>query len=363
MERRWLELSESGWHFVTAALFRERQIEIGLERLSSMRERGYTPPRWLLQLAISTCLSIEAFPEALALLKHLATHSVPIPSAVWSLALTTAAHAHSHPMVDYVWRRAVEPSYLNPSSGTCTAVLDTVARHGNFRLASDVFRVLGARNTPLQAYHYEALHESYLNAGDLASAVAVLQLMARNPSVSVDDGTVRALVRFLARDAPRRVPHCLALLTDASARPAMHKPHNRRQDWNHGTWEPAPVLGACIEALARVGALDAAWQVYWSWDDYHGAPGHPGPDRSTAQSASSVSDEIQAARNIPSPGQAVYTALFRALGRLPAEQAHARKEELQADLSRRGYVLSNGDLVPLEAGKENGGMVEKSSQP
>jgi hypothetical protein len=247
-------------------------------------------------------------------------------------------------------------------------VLDTAARHGNFRLASDVFRVLAFRNTPLQACHYEALHESYLNAGDLASAVAVLQLMARDASVTVDDGSLRALVRFLARDAPNRVPHCLALLTDASARPAMPKPKNRREDWTPRTWKPAPVLGACIEALARVRALAAAWQVYWSWDAYHSDgdaaaafphatdslsiagdtlsrfPVATSPDDLTPSIAGSGPSRL----DIPPPGHAVYAALFRALAHLPPDQARVRKDQLHADARRRGYVLRDGELLRLE---------------
>jgi hypothetical protein len=157
------------------------------------------------------------------------------------------------------------------------------------------------------------------------------------------------------------------LLTDASARPAMPKPKNRREDWTPHTWKPAPVLGACIEALARVRALAAAWQVYWSWDAYH-SDGYAAtafqhaadsssiagdklssfPDAAPGHSNPSILDSGPSRPDIPPPGHAVYAALFRALARLPPDQARTRKDQLHADAKRRGYVLRDGELLRLE---------------
>lgn len=330
MERRWLDLDASGWHHVICALFREAQIELALGRLSAMRTAGHMPPAWLLHFGISMCISIHSFPEALALLKYRATYSEPIPSAVWSFCLDSAAHELSHPLVDYVWRRAIEASYLNPSSGTCVAVLDTASRHGNFRLASDVFRVLGNRASPLETHHYEALMQSYLRAGDLASGVAVLQLM-RRAGCPVEPGTVHILMRFLAMDAPTRVPYCLALLSDSTARPTFESP--RKEQAAHstttGSWAPAPVLSACIEALIWTGAVPAALAVYRSWDAYHGF------DKDDDDEMHNHGPQPRAPPS-EAPLKSTYDQLLVAIRKLPEHESELAAREIRDDMRRRG---------------------------
>ena len=249
-----MELDENHWHYIVAGLLRERQVELALERLGAFRVASFQPRVWLLHLLITTCLSVSAFPEALSLLQYRASYPEPIPSALWSEAMSKAAESHCHPIVDYVWRRAVEPQYLNPSSGTCIAVLDTAARDGNFRLATDVIRVLGIRDSPLELWHYEALLEAYLHAGDLPSALGTLRVMDLSNMHPVA-ATLRPLYLYLRTD-PGLADHTLAVLEEVA------------ETDNFEAWDPRPVLNVCIESYMYNRDLSAALTVYRSWHLY-----------------------------------------------------------------------------------------------
>src|SRR5438552_17341733 len=77
----------------------------------------------------------------------------------------------------YAWKKRVETNFINPSDGICLNVLNTAARHGDFDLATEVFRVLGNRSVRFEMHHYEALLEAYTASGDIRSALMVLCVM------------------------------------------------------------------------------------------------------------------------------------------------------------------------------------------
>jgi pentatricopeptide repeat protein len=122
----------------------------------------------------------------------------------------------------------VETSYLNPSDGTCTNVLNTAARASDSGLASDVIRVLSQRTSRLDMHHYEALLAAYVNSGDLQTALRILCIM-KKARLEPTEGTTRPIFAYLvsqrplpnssdARDATEKIApkKALSLLTSLS---------------------------------------------------------------------------------------------------------------------------------------------------
>lgn len=257
MEKRWFPLTEQGWQHLIAGLVRDRQFELALIQFRKMEAASVSPSSWLLTLLISTFLSISAFPEVFVLLSMRvadATPSRPVPSILWSHVLSTAARAYSYPLVAYVWQRAVQTQYLNPSTGTCTAVLETAARFGDFKLATDVFRVLGKRSSSLAPYHYESLLESYLGANDLRTALSVLIIMQSTPSPPTD-ATTRPLFLYLRARPSRCADALLILESRLNPDPSSVAPFTVPTI-------PVPAINAIIEAQVHASDLPSALNTY-----------------------------------------------------------------------------------------------------
>ncbi|KAL8819875.1 MAG: hypothetical protein Q9223_001794 [Gallowayella weberi] len=187
LRQRWFTLSNDGWHDVIVGLLREKQLELAVETLQSVQQEGIRVQPWLYDLLIFNLCDVGEYDEALSILRFRVDNGEQLISGnVWHYLLDTASRAFHHAATLFVWRRRVGTSYLNPSSGMCLNVLHTAARHGNFRLATDVIRVLSNRNQTLQLYHYEALIEAYVPA-QLHTAFTLLALMASSgtpPAVS-----------------------------------------------------------------------------------------------------------------------------------------------------------------------------------
>ncbi|KAL8869947.1 MAG: hypothetical protein Q9174_003892 [Haloplaca sp. 1 TL-2023] len=175
---RWFALSDEGWQDVIVGLLREKQVEVALDTLQSVQQEGIRIQPWLYDLLIFNLCDAGEHDEALAILEMRAEHGKQLISgSIWHHILDTASSAFHYPATVYVWRNRVETTSFNPSSGLCLNVLNTAARHADFRLATDVVRVLEDRKQKLQLYHYEALIESCLPT-DLPSAFVVLTFMA-----------------------------------------------------------------------------------------------------------------------------------------------------------------------------------------
>ena len=245
-----MSLTEDGWAYLVAGQLRDKQIELALESLNNMRVQGYAPPVWLVNLLLHATLSVSAFEEAEALLSlrlSLATPNSPVPSSLWSHILTISAENLYHPLVSFAWNRVVTDSFLNPPSGVCTLVLESCARSGDTEVATDVFRVLGQRSSPIQPYHYESLIETYLTAGDVASALTVFSIMAKTP-YPPNDATARPLYLYL-----RSNPNELAKIRTTL------RSHARK-----GDFAPLCAINALIEAYVFLNDASSAMAVYKS---------------------------------------------------------------------------------------------------
>lgn len=184
---------------------------MALDYLEQMRAESIRIHPWLHDLFAYCFCDTGDFDEVLKLMRYrLENAEFEISPTLWYYILDTASRSHHHEATLYAWRNRIETSYLTPPSGMCINVLNTAARYGDFRLATDVFRILGQRTNSLQIYHYEALFESYLTAGDHRTALSVLPLMAA-ANIPPTDATVRPLYLYL-RQSPELPPKALHTL-------------------------------------------------------------------------------------------------------------------------------------------------------
>lgn len=248
MKDRWFELSVEGWHDVAAGLLRSLQFEMALGRIDEMQERGMPVRPWLYDMAIYILAEAGELDEVQRLLQIRAELKEPVVTAcLWNFVLDTAGEALHYDLISFVWNRRVKHGYLNPASGVCFNVLNAAARKGDAELATDVFRVLGERNTVFEPLHYEMLVEAYANAGDLNSAFKILNVM-QDSHIFPDDNTIRAIVVYMHKDAARPQQGFDALKQDIDNHP------NRKV--------PAAAVNACIEGALFHGQLELAVEFY-----------------------------------------------------------------------------------------------------
>ncbi|KAL9579661.1 MAG: hypothetical protein Q9212_004975 [Teloschistes hypoglaucus] len=212
VRQRWFNLSDEGWQDVIVGLLRDKQLEVAIETLQNVQQEGIRIQPWLYDLVLFNLCEGGEYDEALSMLRfRIDSGEQVISGNVWHHVLDSASRAFHHEATLYAWRKRVETSYLNPSSGVCLNVLDTAARHGDSRLATDVIRVLGNRSQRLQRYHYEALIESYLPS-DLQTAFTVLTLMASS-RIRPTESSTRAIFLHLQQssDLPKSA---IAILRD-----------------------------------------------------------------------------------------------------------------------------------------------------
>ena len=248
MRDAWFELSLDGCHDVAAGLLRSLQFEMALERIDGMVEAGVKIRPWLLDMAIYILVEAEELDEVLRLLEMRAEMTDPIVTAcMWNSVLDKAGAALHYDLITFVWNRRVKYGYLNPSTGICLAVLNAAARNGDAELATDVFRVLGERDTVFTNDHYEMLIEAYANAEDLRSAFAVLGVM-RDVQVKPDANSVRPIVMYMQKGAERPRQGFEIL--------------KRTRDDDPGKPVPVAAMNACIEGALFHGDLELAIEFY-----------------------------------------------------------------------------------------------------
>ncbi|KAL8740224.1 MAG: hypothetical protein Q9190_007049 [Brigantiaea leucoxantha] len=180
LHRRWFTLSGEGWHDIIVGLIRDKQLEMAFETMETVQQQGVRLERWLYDLLLYNLCDAGELDAALSVLRHRSDNGdLSISGTIWAYFLDAASSQFHYEATEYAYRKRVEPGYLNPSSGVCINILNTAARHGDHRLAMDVFRVLSNRSQKLQHYHYEALVASYLKGGDLRTALTLLIIMSK----------------------------------------------------------------------------------------------------------------------------------------------------------------------------------------
>lgn len=246
MHSRWFTISREGWHDLIAGLLRDRQIELALDAFDSARKEGVNIQSWLEDTIVYILCDIEEFDEVVAIMRRRVSEGdLTISPTLWFYILDTASRALHHSATLYAWRKRVETYYLNPPSGMCINVLSTAARHGDFRLASDVCRILRNRHETLQLHHYESVLESYTVASDLKTALTIVSVMTSS-GVSLSASSLRPVHALLCQ-TPSLLP---------SAVPILSRLHEM------GRSIPVTVVNVIIEAFVRQGDFDSALETY-----------------------------------------------------------------------------------------------------
>jgi len=173
--------------------------------MQQMYDKGVPIQDWLYEVFIMTLADIDELDVMLTILRGRVSGSPQALSAVlWTHALAAGTRNLHYPTVKYVWHQQISTGHINPSSGLCSAILDTFARAGDHQLATDVFRILGNRSTSLTSYQYEALLESFLQPPhpDLRRALSIISIMGSGADKAiVTDASLRALYLHLQNDS------------------------------------------------------------------------------------------------------------------------------------------------------------------
>ncbi|KAF1926914.1 uncharacterized protein M421DRAFT_422156 [Didymella exigua CBS 183.55] len=274
MREKWFALSDRAQCFVVAGLLRERLFEQALDMLEDMCRKEARVDEWLWSEAMWLLLEFGEVEEAFYVLGLKASVSdaatagaacgVKLSHALWSALLDAAAHQQLHDAARTVWTTQVQPGYLNPPTGTCVSVLSVAARHGDVHLATDVFRVLTARETVFTTHHYELLIATYLKADALSDALAVMLIMT-DANLKVDAGTCHPLYSYLVHaPAPRPTKTLSASGSETEEQLSMpvHAFTLLQSLEAQGRKIPTAAANCCIQASIALDALPDALSMY-----------------------------------------------------------------------------------------------------
>ncbi len=248
MSHRWMQLSEDGWHDVTAGLLREGLFEQAANRLDAMRRDGMHIHVWLLDMAVFMHCTEFEIGEAYRVMRQRVDDNEPnISRSLWLYFLDKASEARHHPAVSLAWTDQVQHQYINPSSGICLNILATAAKAADANLATEVFAMLSQRGVAFQPIHYEILINTYLatDPPDFQRALTVLTIMALEkvePSVT----ETRSLYLYM-KDKPDLIPQAIQILRD------LHSQDRKI---------PISALNLLIECYVDQGNLKDAMTLY-----------------------------------------------------------------------------------------------------
>ena len=143
----------------------------------------------------------------------------------------------------------VQPGYLKPGTATCLLVLSLASRHGDVALATDVFRLLTERESPITKHHYELLIATYLQANDLSAALSVILIMV-DANMKVEQATCNPLFLYMdtkSEEESRKPLHVFGLLQDLETA---------------GRKVPTAAINACMQACIAQDRLEDAIEIY-----------------------------------------------------------------------------------------------------
>lgn len=242
-------MTKDGYHYLTASLIRERQLELALESLKHMQREEIKIQPWLYDLMMYTLCFLEDFDEALRLMRHrLDTGELLISDSLWAFLLDTASRALHYPATLFAYNARVETNYFNPSSGMCWNIISTASRRGDTRLATSVLRILSKRSgKPVQQHHYEALLEAYVQANDIHTAFTLLSTMM-TAGYTPTEASTRPIYAHL-----RQSPHLPSIALQVLGRLRQEE----RQI-------PIQAVNVILEAHIHHNDLDSALEVYES---------------------------------------------------------------------------------------------------
>ncbi len=115
---------------------------------------------------IYSLCSVEDFDVVLQVIYMMEDKRIDLPTYTAHHVLDRASECLHLDATLWVWKKMVEPRYINPSTGLCYNVLLTAARVGEKWLAQAVCKLLAKRQTEPSRLEWDLLEETYSKAGD-----------------------------------------------------------------------------------------------------------------------------------------------------------------------------------------------------
>ena len=252
MQEQGIELTDEGKCHVALAMLRENQYEMALEYLDQLWREGLEVPSWVLDIYIYVLARQSFLDEALEVLhQRLAKadgNMTSVPLGVWYFLLDECSRGLHYEGTAFIWDKMVRSNILNPADGMAYNALNTASRHGDSALATEVIQLLSSRRVKLNINHYEALLDCYVQAGDLQNAFEVLCIMT-DAGIQPDQSSTRSIFMKL-RHSPELADETLSILADLSKEREL----------------PTAAVNVLLEALAKVGDMPKALEVYQQFD-------------------------------------------------------------------------------------------------
>ncbi|KAL1879349.1 hypothetical protein VTK73DRAFT_7080 [Phialemonium thermophilum] len=201
MRESWIELTPDGRYSVAVGLLRDGQYELALDNLDRMINDGIDVPSWLYDIFIYALGQRGFVGEAFSLLqRRLRTDDdgLKVPLNVWYFLLDECSRELHYEGTWFIWSRMVQSRTLVPSDGMCLHVLNTAARHGDAKLATQAVQQLSSRGVRLGMAHFESLIDCYCRNNDIENALQVLCIMA-NAGIQSDAGSTRSIYLAIKR--------------------------------------------------------------------------------------------------------------------------------------------------------------------
>ncbi|KAF4636586.1 hypothetical protein G7Y89_g1509 [Cudoniella acicularis] len=204
MKERWFGLSPEGWHFLITGLLRDREYEVAMDKLEQMQNDGIRIQPWLYDIFTYKLCEAKELDAAFELLCfRWERDRKEIEPSIWYYLLDAFTSAFHYEGAKYIWKLRVSTSYLNPSDGICSNVLNLAARYADPGLATSAIRILSSRRTALSPFHYEALLGAYVATDDLNTAFRIIGVIDK-AGYEPDSGTTRPI--FVHLSTSRSLP-------------------------------------------------------------------------------------------------------------------------------------------------------------
>jgi hypothetical protein len=244
MRSLWFAIETTGQQHVVIGMLRDGQYELAYDALMKMIDDGLRVDLWVFDVFILVFGNIRFMEEMLQLLhrRQALQDSDGVFYNLLYFALDVCSQNFHYGGTIYAWNKLVKDLRVPPPDGLLENVLATAAKQGDADLAIQALDMLSQRSR-FQAYHYEAAAETFCSCQDLAGALGILGIMAKN-GVVISHRNTRMLY-LLLKENPGLVEEAVAVLA--------------KLQWEQ-TIPPAAVA-SIIEAIAELRGSETTMEI------------------------------------------------------------------------------------------------------
>ncbi|VUC37900.1 unnamed protein product [Clonostachys rosea] len=255
MRDHWFTIDQHANEHILLGLLRDKQYELAYDKLFQMIENKIHVSLWVFDIFIVVFGQQGFLDEMLQLFlrrKHAKGSDAVISNLVYYI-LDTCSQVFHYQGTIFAWNSAFRTGDLQAPDGVLENVLATAANHGDIDLATEVYGIISSRRK-VQIHHYEALAEAFMNDGNMASTLAIFNIMHRD-GVPLSRGGTRLLFRLLLKDG--------RLISELEA--AVRETAKENQ-------VPPAIVAVLIEVISHLRGSEAAMELYQDMDSLTGEP-------------------------------------------------------------------------------------------